>query len=517
MSSDGLHPLLARQLSKIGLSIEGVPSLTQWQQVISRVDAAYREEEKSRYLLERSISISTDEMRTLNDELRAYSSALAKEKEKLERTNVTLTRLAAQDALTGLPNRTQFVADLETQLESGQDATVVFLDLDGFKLINDSLGHGAGDVILKEVARRLRDVVRKGDEVARFAGDEFVVMLLGLELAHAALICEKLLAALARPFVIDGNECFLTASLGVAQSVPGHSSGEVLIKNADWAMYAAKAAGKNQFHVYTHEMDQQVAERIQLSQSLRRALDRQELSLHYQPCVSLATGLCESVEALLRWNSAEHGNVAPSVFIPIAEDSGLIHRIGKFVFEQACGQAKQWEREGHQLRVAVNVSAKQLSAEDFVEMVTATLSDCELTPTHLEIEITESAAMANVENTIVKLNRLKQMGVRIAIDDFGTAYSSLNYLKRLPVDRLKIDKSFIQDIDTERGQTASLVQGIIALGQGMQLEIVAEGVETPVQLAFLKDTHCNEAQGFLFCPPQTAEEVVKQFGDRPRR
>jgi diguanylate cyclase (GGDEF)-like protein len=514
------HTLLLRQLAKLGLEATTAPDAASWQMFLKKVDETYKEEDQSRYLLERSVAISSDEMQQLYQNLRDYSEELSVEKAKLERTNLELAHLVNYDPLTTLPNRALFKHRLEETLQKNKTTALLFIDLDGFKLINDSLGHAAGDLLLKEVAQRLKGCVRKSDTVARLAGDEFTIILEGLGPDYTLVLAEKVLIAIGRPYVLHGHEFFISASMGIAHAPHHASESDTLIKLADTAMYYAKSLGKNQYHVFSEDMNRSVAERMKLVQALRRGLEHKEFFLHYQPRIQLHSGQVISVEALSRWQHPEQGFIPPAVFIPLAEDTGIIHNLGDMVLDEACRQAMNWHEQGYSLRVAVNVSVKQLQQEDFVEKTLKILADTGLPPHLLELEITESAAMNNVESNIAKLSCLKEHGIYISIDDFGAAYSSLNYLKRLPVHSLKIDKSFIQDLSSDSGTNpanAAIVRSIVALGKNMDLQLVAEGVETAEQLGFLNEICCDEAQGYYFSKPVLPEDLLSYLEARAAR
>ncbi len=351
--------------------------------------------------------------------------------------------------------------------------------------------------------------VRSSDLVARLGGDEFTVILENIAPEHVPTIAKKILNSISRNYQLQNQEFFISASIGIVHAPQHSEDSATLLKLADTAMYQAKHLGKNRYHIFSEDTNQSVTEYASLVQDLRKGLERQEFFLNYQPRVSLGSGITISVEALLRWQHPERGLISPAVFIPIAENTGMIQQLGNWVLQDACNQAKSWQKQGQPLRVAVNVSVKQLQQDDFVEQVKRALETSQLAPQFLELEITESAAMSNIEGNIRKLSQLKALGIYISIDDFGTAYSSLNYLKRLPVNSLKIDRSFIQDIDSPQQQTnnIAIVRSIIALGKNMELQVVAEGVETAKQAAILQDIGCDEAQGFYFSKPLPAKEL----------
>ncbi len=435
---------------------------------------------------------------------------------ELEQSNLELAKLANYDALTGLPNRALF-ADRLTQAitqSSRQDryTALLFLDLDGFKLINDSLGHSVGDELLKHVAERLVNCVRDDDTVARLGGDEFTIILSSLKAPHDTIyVAENVLHTLSQPFLLDGRELHIGASIGITIYPDDGGNAQELVQHADTAMYHAKALGKNRYHFFTSELNARALEQLRLENDMRRGLLQGEFSLVYQPRVQLKNSEMTSLEALARWHHPELGLISPSVFIPIAEKSNFIQLLGREVLRQACQQAKLWQEAGHFLRVAVNVSVKQLQQGTLVDDVTKALTESGLDPKWLELEITESAAMTDVESNIGILKTLREMGVYISVDDFGTAYSSLNYLKRLPVNSLKIDKSFVEDIsDTESADTA-IVQAVIALGKSLGFSLIAEGVEDNQQLSFLRGAGCDEAQGYWFARPMSAQDTLQWF------
>jgi diguanylate cyclase (GGDEF)-like protein len=432
----------------------------------------------------------------------------------LERSNQDLARLANYDALTGLPNRSLFSDRLNQALakarRTNSSVGLLFLDLDGFKVINDSLGHSTGDLLLQAVANRLAQCVREEDTVARLGGDEFTIILNSLEHAEDAIyVARKVLACLEQPFTVDKHELHISTSIGISTFPQDGYDTEELLKNADTAMYQAKTSGKNRYHFFTSELNSRVLEQLRLENDLRRGLERGELSLVYQPRISLQQGKVSSFETLARWKHPELGNIPPNTFIPIAEKSSLIHALGREVLRQACQQAKQWQEAGQGKRVAVNLSVKQLQQPGITQEIATILAEVGLEGQWLELEITESAAMTDVESNIVTLQALRDMGIYISIDDFGTAYSSLNYLKRLPVNSLKIDRSFVKDITNLASTDHAIVRAVIALGKSLHFSLVAEGVENEVQCQFLHDYGCNEAQGYFFSKPLPASHTLE--------
>ena len=439
--------------------------------------------------------------------------------------------LAYFDNLTGLPNRLQFKEHLGRAIRRAErehsQLAVMFLDLDRFKQINDSLGHQVGDQLLKAVAVRINSCLRGGDEVgrnsddgvsmARLGGDEFTVLLTGLAHAEdAAKVAQRVVAELARTYSIEGHELFVTASLGIATYPADGRDVDTLLKNADAAMYNAKDLGRNNYKFYSRELNERAVERLALERDLHRALERGELFLHYQPQVDVASGSVAGGEALLRWSHPQRGLVPPAAFIPLAEQTGLILPIGEWVLGQACRQATAWSAAGAgALKMWVNVSGIQFRDRRLVGAVKTALARSGLDPKRLVIEVTESIMMEDREATLAILRELKALGIGVAVDDFGTGYSSLAYLKRFPLDTLKIDGSFVRDLDAAAERDGAIVSAIIAMGESLGLGVLAEGVETRQQAARLHEMGCNVMQGFLFSRPVPAEEVpalVKSLG-----
>ncbi|HEU0016420.1 MAG TPA: EAL domain-containing protein [Longimicrobium sp.] len=440
-----------------------------------------------------------------------------------KRVEEQLAHDALHDALTGLPNRALFLDRLGHALERirrnrGAPFAVLFLDVDRFKLINDSLGHGTGDELLREIGARLAHSLRPGDTVSRFGGDEFTIMLEGVGTAvEATHVADRLLQALGMPFSLGGREVFTSASIGIALCASGEARAEDLLRNADAALGRAKTQGKGRYEVFDRQMHAAALRRLQMETDLRRALVQDELALLYQPVVHLASGRIVGFEALARWRHPEHGTIQPADFIPVAEETGLIVPLGRWVLDQACQVLAGWQAFAHgnpPLTMAVNLSAKQFLQKDLVEQVARTVRDCGLAPGSLLLEITETVLIDKAEAALATLGALRELGVQFHLDDFGTGYSSLGYLERFPIDVVKIDRTFVHGMERE-ARRARFVAGITAFARNLGVGVVAEGVDAAEQPALLRGLGCDYAQGFHFSPPVAADAAERMLRDGP--
>ena len=430
----------------------------------------------------------------------------------INRQRGTLAYLAYHDALTDLPNRTLLMDRLTLALAQArrneQMLAVMFLDLDQFKVVNDTAGHVEGDKLLQSVSQQLNSVLREGDTVARVGGDEFLLLLPKIEqLTDATEIAERVLTAVGRTRVIVGQEFNISTSIGITLFPTDGDDAETLLTNADIAMYQAKEQGKNNFQFFTPAMNTRIQNRLALENDLRHGLERGEFVVYYQPQLNISTGQIVGVEALVRWQHPERGLVLPMEFIPVAEETGLIVPLGEWVLHAACAQIRSWQEAGlPPLRVAVNLSAREFQQGNLIEAVAGVLEETGLAPEFLQLEITEGVSIQDVDFTIKVMGELKEMGVQIAIDDFGTGYSALSYLRRFPIDVVKIDRSFVCDLTID-STDAEIATTIIVMAHNLGLEVIAEGVETEEQLAFLKQRRCDEMQGYLFSKPVPAEKL----------
>ncbi len=462
-----------------------------------------------------------------DDELRAVTIVgTAKDISERKCSEREIHRLAYYDSLTGLPNRVLFKDRVTQALAHAHryqsTLAVLFLDLDRFKVINDTLGHNVGDLLLKQVADRLTDSVRHSDsigrsmekeethELARLGGDEFTALLTNIrDPQDAGTVARRILEALARPFLIDGHEITVTASVGIAIFPTDGDSVDFLLKSSDIAMYHAKDQGRNNFQFYSRTMNALAAERLEMESDLRKALERHEFIVYYQPQVDIRTNRIVGAEALVRWRHPLRGTLMPAVFLPVAIETGMIQKLDQDVLLMACRQDKAWQDAGYTpIRVSVNVSNSFFHGASLTSAITRALEETKLDPEYLELELTESITMRHVETSITMLQELRAMGVRLSIDDFGTGYSSLSYLQRFPLNMLKIDQSFVRGV-TRNAANASITRAIISLAHSMNLSVLAEGVETEEQLELLRQQECDQVQGHIFGRPMPGEEFVE--------
>lgn len=455
----------------------------------------------------------------VNSDLLARSLQFALERYKLQsqvlrRAEETIHHLAYYDPLTSLPNRVLLMDRLNMALacarRNGETLAVLFLDLDRFKVINDTLGHSTGDELLKVIAERLRSSVRESDAVARLGGDEFVLLLPGIkDTENTVKISDKILQLVRQPMRIGLQELNITTSIGIALYPNDGEDGDTLLKNADAAMYHAKEQGKNNYQVFTQVVYRKVHEQLVIESNVLRGLEREEFVLYYQPQVNLDTMRIAGMEALIRWQHPERGLLSPSEFIPLLERNGQIVPVGEWVLRATCAQSKAWQEAGFSsIRMAANLSAIQIRQRNLVEVMRLLLKENGINPSYLELEVTEGAIMEDVENSIYMLDKLRGLGISIALDDFGTGYSSLSYLRRFSINTLKIDASFVRDIPLH-ADDITLVTTIITMAKSLRLKTIAEGVEAIEQLEFLNSLKCDEVQGYFFSPPVPAEEATK--------
>ncbi len=493
--------------------------------IVRHADGVMRRQYREREAAEEALRESQATLERRVDErtlaLASANAGLEAEIVERRRADQRVVHMAHHDALTGLPNRT-LLADRVGQAiahghRSGRKVALLFLDLDRFKIVNDSLGHATGDMLLQSVAARLSGCLRGEDTAARQGGDEFIVSLPDVaDTAEAAAVATRILGELARPATICGQTLHAACSIGIAIFPDDGDTADTLIRNADTAMYHAKESGRANFQFFNPQMTERVSRRLSTETSLRRGLERGEFRLHYQPLIELASGRVAGAEALLRWPQPDQRLVSPAEFIPVAEDTGLIVPLGEWVLREACRQAQAWQARQPGLRIAVNLSARQFQQKNLVAMITQVLAETGLAPSLLELELTEGMLMHNVEEAVGTLAQLHEMGLRLAIDDFGTGYSSLSYLKRFPIHTLKIDRSFVRDINTDPDD-AAIVTAIVAMARSLHLEVTAEGVETAQQAVFLRSLRCNLVQGFHFGRPTPADEFPLALARRPVR
>jgi diguanylate cyclase (GGDEF)-like protein/PAS domain S-box-containing protein len=442
-----------------------------------------------------------------------------------KRAEEQLLHDALHDTLTGLPNRALFTDRLKLTLARAKrlgahQFAVLFLDLDRFKVINDSLGHMIGDQLLVGIARRLETCLRPGDTVARLGGDEFTILLEDIEDVQVAVaVAKRVEKELSLPFNLGGHEVFTTVSIGIAPSTTGYERPDDILRDADTAMYRAKSLGKSRHEVFNPAMHTNAVNLLHLETDLRRALERQEFAVHYQPIVSLETGRVEGFEALLRWRHARHGMISPAEFIPVAEETGLILPIGQWALQEACRQLREWQEQfphARELYVSVNLSGRQFSNPELPEQIAHALRTTELEPRSMKLEITESVVMENIETAIEMLDQLRSLGVESSIDDFGTGYSSLSYLHRFSSSTLKVDRSFVSRM-TQHNENVEIVRTILLLARNLGMKVIAEGVETEDQLALLRALSCDSAQGYLFYKPANATNITNLLSDTQGR
>lgn len=457
-----------------------------------------------------SLELANKQLEFTYSELTLTEEELRGQYELLENKEQTVRHMAYHDPITGLSNRAFFNEHLEeiisTSGQGSQRLAVLFLDLDHFKMTNDTIGHYYGDVLLNEVGQRLLKLLTNGEIISRIGGDEFTIILPKINhIDEVRQLAQDVNDLFQQPFLLKNTEHFVTTSIGIALFPDHGNNASTLVMNADMAMYRAKEEGKNQFRFYDSSLNPDAESTMEIKNSLRRALDRNEFLIQYQPQVQVTTGQITGLEALIRWNHPSRGMVPPSSFIPIAEDTGLIVPIGEWVLRMACEQAKAWQLAGlPPIRIAVNLSARQFMQKNLTERIKQILAETELEPKYLELEITENIAMK--DDRLSTLHELRTMGITISIDDFGTQYSSLSYLKRLPVNKVKIDRSFVNGISIDLKDEA-IIHAMLLIAQRLNLTVIAEGVETIEQFQFLKEHHCDSIQGFLFYQPEPAEMI----------
>ena len=428
-------------------------------------------------------------------------------------------QLAYYDIVTGLPNRGMFLERLHHTLAQAhrdrEKVNLIFLDLDNFKDVNDTQGHDVGDKLLRAVAQRLSGCMRDSDVLARLGGDEFVVVCPSVTLQDSvATVVQRIMAIFSDPFEVEDRQIYTSASIGIAVYPDDSQDASTLFRCADTAMYQAKNDGRAQFRFFSADLNQKILQRVALENSLRQGLEKQEFFLHYQPLWDLKTSKMSGVEVLLRWQSSDYGLMLPSTFISLLEDSGLINNVGEWVLRSACSQMREWTMTEHsELKMAVNISGKQLKHPKFLEMIKRIIQETGVDPMNLELEFTESVIMENVDNTVEIFRKLKEMGIQLSIDDFGTGYSSLNYLKHFPIDRIKIDRSFVADVNNNQSD-AAIIEAIVSMAQSLSLRVVAEGVENSDQLHSLTRLGCDEVQGFYLAMPMHAEDLVEKLGTK---
>ncbi len=461
------------------------------------------------------------EVQILNAELEAR---VKERTQQLEEANAKLLQIALHDALTGLPNRALLMTDLNQSIQRSKanpnyQFAVLFLDCDRFKVVNDSLGHLVGDELLVLISRRLNLYIKPQNTLARLGGDEFAILLTEISDSHHAIeLADQILESFSKPFQLERHEVFINASIGIVIGHDEYNEPEHLLRDADTAMYRAKALGKGQYHIFDPAMHAAALERLQLETDLRRGLEQQELVVHYQPIVNLNTGKIAGFEALVRWCHPQRGLVPPGLFIPMAEETGLITQIGYWVLSESCHQLRTWQKQNlvnPNLFVSVNLSVKQFSQPNLLEQIDQVLEKSQLPPNCLKLEMTESAIMDNEKDVALILKELRKRHILISIDDFGTGYSSLNYLHSFPVDTLKVDKSFVQRLNQD-SENVGLIPVIISLAKTMNMSVIAEGIELPEQLMILKELNCGFGQGYFFSKPLPREQLIELLSRTPQ-
>lgn len=512
--------------------VGGVDYITkpfQFEEVVARIEnqialqSAKAEIQQLNEKLEQRVQSRTMELEIVNAQLKGLNYKLEKEISEHQKTQTRLIHLASHDALTNLPNRVLFMNRLvqslqRTQREPNYQFGVLFLDCDRFKVVNDSLGHFAGDRLLIAIARRLKTHLASTDMLARFGGDEFTILLENIQdIDDASRLAQKIQTSMSWPFQFEEQELFINASIGIVVGNKTYKEPEHILRDADIAMYQAKAKGKARYQVFDTQMHYHAQQRLELETDLRRALHREEFILYYQPIISLDTGRINGFEALLRWHHGQKGLISPGDFIPAAEETGLIVPIGLWVLKEACQQLKTWQDRGlfkRTIKMSVNLSVKQFSQLNLIQNIDKIILQTQLNSSYLKLEITESAIMEHPESAAELLQQLRDRDIQLSIDDFGTGYSSLSYLHRFPLHNLKIDRSFIQRI-TETRQNLEIIQAIITLAHHLNMNVTAEGVETPEQLSLLRSLGCEEGQGYFFARPLEASAAESLLQDNP--
>ena len=492
------------------------PLQEQWQQTLGSL-RGFRAETRFRKVGGQTVWVllQIDPVLDGTDRLEGFIGSVTDISQR-KRSEEEVRQLAYYDTLTRLPNRFFFMEQLERAMATARrnesKLALLFCDLDNFKDVNDSLGHDQGDLLLQQIGSRMSSCIRRGDTLCRLGGDEFVLLLPAVQRnREATQVARKIMKSLLPVFDLEGHQVYTRASIGIAMYPDDGTDVQTLLKHADTAMYAAKGSGRNCYRFFSEDMNERARIRLRLESGLRQALAHQEFSLAWQPQYRLADGSLVGVEALLRWHHPELGEVAPAEFIPVAEDSGIIHEIGAWVLDSACAQARKWLDKGlHPLRIAVNLSTNQFLEPGIVQLVKDTLERTGLPAEMLELEITESVLMDDANAALATLRSLREDGVNLAIDDFGTGYSSLMYLKKLPVGRIKIAREFVKDIVTEHND-AAIARTVISMARSLDMQAIAEGVETREQAEFLRRLECPEVQGFLFCPPVSAEDFERRI------